>query len=135
MPVCWSPRDWILVRRTIPTISSSQALLKASRFRSACSSPPSSGCLFCASPGPPKSSRPCRNLLPKPEQYGLAVNYRGKEYVVADVDSESVNPADYALENETWNRDMFRLINQLSSQVTVDISKYPLQEILQLRTN
>jgi hypothetical protein len=29
---------------------------------------------------------------------------------------------------------MFRLINQLSSQVTVDISKFPLPDILQLRT-
>ncbi|MDR3797744.1 MAG: hypothetical protein P4K93_06305 [Terracidiphilus sp.] len=69
------------------------------------------------------------------KEIGLAVNYKGKEYVVADVDSEGVNPAEYALENETWNRDMFRLINQLSSQVTVDTSKYQQQEILQLRTN
>jgi hypothetical protein len=67
--------------------------------------------------------------------YGLGLNYRGKEYVVADVDPESVtNPAEFAKENETWNRDMFRLINELSSQVTVDISKFPLPEILQLRT-
>jgi hypothetical protein len=29
---------------------------------------------------------------------------------------------------------MFRLINQLSSQVSVDLTKYPLPEILQLRT-
>lgn len=32
------------------------------------------------------------------------------------------------------NRDMFRLICRLSSQVTVDISKFPLPEVLQLRT-
>jgi hypothetical protein len=67
-------------------------------------------------------------------QYGLAVNYRGKDYVVADVDPDSVTTADYAIQNETWNRDMFRLINELSSQVTVDISKFPLPDILQLRT-
>jgi hypothetical protein len=66
--------------------------------------------------------------------YGLAVTYRRKEYVVADVDPAAVTSADYAVQNETWNRDMFRLINELSSQVTVDISKFPLPDILQLRT-
>jgi hypothetical protein len=66
--------------------------------------------------------------------YGLALNYRGKDYVVADVDPTAVTPAAYAVQNETWNRDMFRLINELSSQVTVDISKFPLPDILQLRT-
>ncbi|MGD0480073.1 MAG: hypothetical protein ABSA42_07880 [Terracidiphilus sp.] len=68
------------------------------------------------------------------KDYGLSVNYRGHDYVVADVDADSVDPTQYARENETWNRDMFRLINELSSQVTVDISKFPLPDILQLRT-
>jgi hypothetical protein len=68
------------------------------------------------------------------KDYGLALTYRGKDYVVADVDPDSVDPTQFARENETWNRDMFRLINQLSSQVTVDISKFPLPDILQLRT-
>jgi len=74
--------------------------------------------------------------------YGLSVIYRGREYVVADVDTtkvvelDALHPKidDFARENETWNRDMFRLINELSSQVTVDISKFPLPDILQLRT-
>jgi hypothetical protein len=66
--------------------------------------------------------------------YGLALTYRHKDYVVADVDPAAVTSADYAVQNETWNRDMFRLINELSSQVTVDISKFPLPDILQLRT-
>jgi hypothetical protein len=66
--------------------------------------------------------------------YGLAVTYRRKDYVVADVDPAAVTPGDYAVQNETWNRDMFRLISELSSQVTVDISKFPLPDILQLRT-
>jgi hypothetical protein len=69
------------------------------------------------------------------KEFGLGVNYRGKEYVVADVDPERVNPSEFARENETWNRDMFRLINQLSSQVTIDISKFPPPELLQLHTN
>jgi len=69
------------------------------------------------------------------KEFGLGVNYRGKEYVVADVDPENVNPSEFARENETWNRDMFRLINQLSSQVTIDISKFPPPELLQLHTN
>lgn len=68
------------------------------------------------------------------KDYGLSLNYRGHEYVVADVDTDSVDPNQFARENETWNRDMFRLINELSSQVTVDISKFPLPDILQLRT-
>ena len=54
--------------------------------------------------------------------------YRGDTYKVAD----PVNPA--VLENQSWNRDMFRLISELSAQVTVDISKFPLPEVLQLRT-
>jgi hypothetical protein len=29
---------------------------------------------------------------------------------------------------------MFRLINELSSEVSVDISKFPLPEVVQLRT-
>ena len=66
--------------------------------------------------------------------YGLALTYRGKDYEVADVDPAAVTSTDYAVENEAWNRDMFRLINELSSQVTVDISKFPLPDILQLRT-
>ena len=69
------------------------------------------------------------------KEFGLGVNYRGKEYVVADVDPESVNPSEFERVNETWNRDMFRLINQLSSQVTIDISKFPPPELLQLHTN
>ena len=68
------------------------------------------------------------------KDYGLALSYRGHDYVVADVDTDCVDPNQFATENETWNRDMFRLIDQLSSQVTVDISKFPLPDILQLRT-
>jgi len=84
---------------------------------------------------PDKVTPPVGHSAAGAKEIGLGVNYRGKEYVVADVDPQSVNPAQFARENETWNRDMFRLINQLSSQVTVDTSKYPPQEILQLRTN
>jgi len=56
------------------------------------------------------------------------LNYRGNTYVVADRNVPSFD------ENQYWNRDMFRLISELSAQVTVDISKFPLPEILQLRT-
>ena len=69
-----------------------------------------------------------------PSELGLQVNYKNQEYVVADADLSNVDVKDYARENQVWNRDMFRLINHLSSQVTVDISKFPLPEILQLRT-
>jgi hypothetical protein len=58
----------------------------------------------------------------------VSIHYRGGDYMLADMK----NPADP--ENSYWNRDMFRLIGQLTSQVTVDISKFPLPEILQLHT-
>jgi len=83
---------------------------------------------------PSEVKPPIAHTSSNPKDFGLGIEYRGKEYVVADVDPDSVNPAEFARENETWNRDMFRLIDELSSQVTVDISKFPLPEILQLRT-
>ena len=83
---------------------------------------------------PSEVKPPMAHTSSNPKEFGLGIDYRGKEYVVADVDPESVNPSEFARENETWNRDMFRLIDELSSQVTVDISKFPLPEILQLRT-
>lgn len=55
----------------------------------------------------------------------IAVEYRGKRYEIADVKTDA------ATENEYWDRDVFRLIDQLTSQVTVDISKFPLTTILQ----
>lgn len=57
------------------------------------------------------------------------VNYGNKTYRVAD----PTQPA--APEDEYWNRDLFRLLSYLTSQVTVDISKFPLPEILQLHTD
>lgn len=76
---------------------------------------------------------------------GLAVNYGEREYVITDPNLASngltvctaggQTPSCYAKENQYWNRDMFRLIGELSSQVTVDISKFPLPAILQLHTD
>lgn len=68
------------------------------------------------------------------EQRGLALRYgdpkrRDKvehRYLITDMESPPV------MENLYWNRDMFRLINELSSQVSVDSSKFPLPAILQL---
>jgi hypothetical protein len=59
----------------------------------------------------------------------VGLTYSGKEYLISDPKEPSV------LENQYWNRDMFRLINALTSQVTVDISKFPLPEILQLHSD
>ncbi len=55
----------------------------------------------------------------------VQLNYRGTYYRIADQKSAE------GTENQYWNRDMFRLINQLTSQVTVDISKFPLTTIIQ----
>jgi hypothetical protein len=53
--------------------------------------------------------------------------------MIADGVPDPNHPA--SAENKYWNRDMFRLINALTSQVTVDISKFPLPEILQLHSD
>jgi hypothetical protein len=55
-------------------------------------------------------------------------DYSGKQYYIAD-SREPLVP-----ENTYWNRDMFRLLTQLQSQVTIDISKFPLPAVLQLNT-
>jgi hypothetical protein len=59
----------------------------------------------------------------------VEVTYRGKNYMIADGSDATV------AENQFWNRDMFRLVNQLTAQVTVDISKFPLPGILQLHSD
>lgn len=76
-------------------------------------------------------------------RYGLAVNYRGANYWVTDFkvpdgdskhempESPSGVPA-WAEENQSWNRDVFRLTTELTSQLSVDISKFPLPAVLQL---
>jgi hypothetical protein len=56
----------------------------------------------------------------------VELNYNKTEYLIADASSPNLP------ENQYWNRDMFRLIGQLTSQVTVDISKFPLPTTLQL---
>ncbi|HEV3221084.1 MAG TPA: hypothetical protein VGZ48_15055 [Candidatus Acidoferrales bacterium] len=59
----------------------------------------------------------------------VELDYLGKYYKIADVQEETGHP----LNQSSWNRDMFRIIGQLSSEVTVDISKFPLPTVLQLR--
>ena len=56
------------------------------------------------------------------------LNYRGNEYLIADPKAAAV------AENDYWNRDVFRLIGALTAQVTVDISKFPIANVLQLNT-
>jgi hypothetical protein len=56
------------------------------------------------------------------------VGYGGKDYRITD--QEDFAPP----ENKYWNRDVFRLIAALTAQVTVDTSKYPIANILQLNS-
>jgi hypothetical protein len=63
---------------------------------------------------------------------GLSLSYGHRDFLVTDADLARIGDTGYARENQNWNRDMFRLICNLSSQVTVDISKFPLPAILQL---
>lgn len=58
----------------------------------------------------------------------IELNYSDTRYLVADAKDPPVP------ENQYWNRDVFRLIAALTAQVTVDISKYPIANILQLNT-
>ena len=56
------------------------------------------------------------------------LDYMGKTYMIADPDSDD------PLKASSWNRDNFRILTQLVALITVDISKFPPQQILQLRT-
>jgi hypothetical protein len=66
--------------------------------------------------------------LAPPTQPLTELNYRGMEYLIADPREAAV------AENDYWNRDVFRLIGALTAQVTVDISKFPIANVLQLNT-
>ncbi len=103
---------------------------------------------------PPLSLRQAVQL----SSLGLKVSYRNSDFFIDDPEpdhpsgasnsnqpSASTQPSGdneasdsnkfpFVPDNQYWNRDMFRLINELSSQVSVDISKFPLPEVLQLRT-
>jgi hypothetical protein len=56
----------------------------------------------------------------------MALLYRGTSYEITDRDTGKFD------QQATWNRDVFRLIVQLASQVSVDISKFPLPTSLQV---
>lgn len=56
----------------------------------------------------------------------VALNYSGKSYEITDPANQSLlDPNGGA----TWNRDVYRLVMELNSQVTVDISKFQRQVI------
>jgi hypothetical protein len=56
----------------------------------------------------------------------MSLIYHGTYYQITDPDTGSID------QQSTWNRDVFRLIVQLASQVSVDISKFPLPTSLQV---
>ena len=56
------------------------------------------------------------------------IRYAGRNYEITD---PVADPLNY---NVTWNRDIFRLLVALNSQVTVDISKFQ-QQVFELRTD
>lgn len=56
------------------------------------------------------------------------LQYAGKTYAVTDPERDPLDP------KAGWNRDIFRLMVALGSQVTVDISKFQ-QQVFQLRTD
>jgi len=56
------------------------------------------------------------------------IRYAGGNYEITDPVADPLDP------NVSWNRDIFRLLVALNSQVTVDISKFQ-QQVFQLRTD
>ena len=55
------------------------------------------------------------------------LDYHGQYYQITDPETAKLT------ERASWNRDVFRLLVQLSSQVSIDISKYPLPTTLQVQ--
>jgi len=75
----------------------------------------------------PETAVKAKQPVPRPEptQPLIELSYRDKSYLIAD-------PKDHPVpEDQYWNRDVFRLIGALTAQVTVDVSKYPIPNILQ----
>ena len=56
----------------------------------------------------------------------VSLGYKGQTYLVTDPVTGKVDEA------ASWNRDVFRLLTELGSQVSVDISKFPLPTTLQV---
>jgi hypothetical protein len=56
----------------------------------------------------------------------ISLNYQGVSYQVTDPDTGKVD------ESASWNRDVFRLLAELGTQVSIDISKFPLPTTLQV---
>jgi hypothetical protein len=56
----------------------------------------------------------------------ISLNYQGESYQVTDPDTGKVD------ELASWNRDVFRLLTELGTQVSIDISKFPLPTTLQV---
>jgi hypothetical protein len=55
-----------------------------------------------------------------------SLQYQGEYYMVTDPDTGKVD------EDASWNRDVFRLLAELATQVSIDISKFPLPTTLQV---
>ncbi len=89
-----------------------------------------------------KNSRPEINIVPAAEQRPIlrmiwpdksgplapplqTIHYSGKTYEISDPIMGPLDPAAH------WNRDVFRLLIALNSQVTVDISKFQ-RQVLEL---
>jgi hypothetical protein len=56
----------------------------------------------------------------------LSLDYQGDTYMVTDPDTGAVDV------DASWNRDVFRLLTELATQVSIDISKFPLPTTLQV---
>jgi hypothetical protein len=56
----------------------------------------------------------------------ISLDYQGVSYQVTDPDTGMVD------ESASWNRDVFRLLAELATQVSIDISKFPLPTTLQV---
>lgn len=66
----------------------------------------------------------------------VKLSYRNQTYMITDASNPQLSAGVFTgMTQYSWNQDVFRLICLLTAQVTVDISKFPLPEVLQLQTN
>lgn len=82
---------------------------------------------------PPSEQRPILQIIWRDKNLHLApalqtIHYAGKTYQVTDEMKNALDPT------ARWNRDVFRLMVALGSQVTVDISKFQ-RQVFELRTD
>ena len=85
---------------------------------------------------PPRQLRPvlqikAERLRGKTTPPVVQLVYRGAKYEIAD--AEIKDAATGRIEFDTWNREVFNIVNQIYVQITLDPGKLPVQQLIQVR--